>query len=191
MKFPAAPKAPHQPAEHIAKQFQQVHPDTTADANLTDMYEVQRHTQTVQKGLALNEWSSYPGGNMNWFTKLFQPEVIVKYRIVELPEIRTHLKGGDKEIREVISTLSSHAGFIYLTDRLNRMNAAIDSKLKSERHADMRAVDFLQAGIYWTQWLQGEVARATQGKQPERSIDPMQEELDAFKEIDAAIERIE
>lgn len=58
-----SPKAPHVAAlpkiaasktaavtsEHIAKQFQAVHPDNTITGNLTDMYEVQRHQQTIQK----------------------------------------------------------------------------------------------------------------------------------------------
>lgn len=43
------PKVPAVPAEHIAKQFQAVHPDNTITGNLTDMYEVQRHQQFVQK----------------------------------------------------------------------------------------------------------------------------------------------
>ena len=126
---------------------------------------------------------------MNWLKKLLQPEVIVKYQIVEVPENRTHLKGGDKELREVISTLSAHAGFIALTDRLNTMNFMLKTKLNGERHADLRAVDFLQAGIYWSHWLQQEVARSTT-KMPERPVDAMDEEIQAFRQIDAAIERI-
>lgn len=46
----ATPKvAPVATSEHIAKQFQAVHPDNTLMGNLTDMYEVQRHTEFVKK----------------------------------------------------------------------------------------------------------------------------------------------
>lgn len=130
---------------------------------------------------------------MSFLTDLFEikPEIkeVIRYQIIEVPENRTHLKGGDKEIREVVQTLAAHAGFIWLTDRLNIMNAALKTKLNGERHADLRSVDFLQAGIYWSHWLQQECARATT-KMPERAVDAMAEEEAAFREIDAAIERI-
>lgn len=128
---------------------------------------------------------------MNWLLKLLTPKVVevVKYQIVEVPANRTHLKGGDKEIRDAIQTLSAHAGFIALTDRLNAMNYQLKTKLNGERHADLRQVDFLQAGIYWSHWLQQEVARSTT-KMPERPIDPLAEEEAAFREIDAAMERV-
>jgi hypothetical protein len=125
---------------------------------------------------------------MNPFKK---PEVVEKivYRVVELPESRTHLKGGEKETREMIATLSSNPAFTALTQRLGTMNAALRSRLVGEHHADMRAVDFLQAGVYWSNWLQMEVQRATI-KMPERSADAMQDELEAFQAIDSAIERV-
>lgn len=124
---------------------------------------------------------------MNWFKQLLTP--VVKYKIVEVPGNRTHLKGGDKEIREAIQTLSAHAGFIALTDRLNTMNSMLKSKLNAERHPDLRQVDFLQAGIYWSNWLKQEVARSTT-KMPERPVDPLAEEEQAFRELDAALERV-
>jgi hypothetical protein len=128
---------------------------------------------------------------MSYLSDLFKikPEIVVKYKVIEVPEARTHLKGGDKEIREVVQTLSSHAGFIWLTDRLSVMNAALTTKLKGERHPDLRQVDFLQAGIYWSNWLKQECARATT-KMPEKQVDALAEEEQAFREIDAAIERI-
>jgi len=45
----AVPKAPHVAAEHVANQFGNVHPDKTMDANLTDMFEVQKHGAELQK----------------------------------------------------------------------------------------------------------------------------------------------
>jgi hypothetical protein len=43
------PSAPHMSAFHPAKQFQQAHPDNTLDANLTDMFEVQKHQKAQVK----------------------------------------------------------------------------------------------------------------------------------------------
>ena len=45
----AAPRVPSITSEHIAKQFQAVHPDNTATSALTDMFEVQRHTDVLTK----------------------------------------------------------------------------------------------------------------------------------------------
>ena len=47
-----APKIPIMPAEHIAKQFQAVHPDNTATSGLKDMFEVQRRQTALTKDFA-------------------------------------------------------------------------------------------------------------------------------------------
>jgi hypothetical protein len=120
---------------------------------------------------------------------LFQPQTKVVYKVVEVPTPRTHLQGGEKEVRESIYTLAAHPGFVALTSRLSLQCAALKTKLNHERHADMRAVDFLQAGVYWSNWLMLELQRATT-KMPERKLDAMEEEVAAFREIDAQLERV-
>lgn len=121
-----------------------------------------------------------------WLRKLFKPTVV--YKLVEVPSLRTPLQEGP-EILESVTTLNAHPGFLYLMQRLSLQNAAIKTQLSFVQPKDMRQVDFLQAGIYWSNWLQMEMDRAT--KRPSRNVkDVMQEELDAFREIDSQIERV-
>jgi len=115
----------------------------------------------------------------------FKPKTT--YKVVELDK-RLSVK-ADKEVAESVATLSAHPGFVYLTQRLDTQNAALKAKLVFEKHTNMDAVTFLQAGIYWSNWLKLEIQRATT-KAPERAVDPFDEELAAFKEIDAQIERV-
>jgi len=123
-----------------------------------------------------------------WIQDLF-PKPEPQYKIVELTEPRTLSQLGDSEMRESIYTLASHPGFVSLMNKLAYQSQSLKTKLAHERHADLRSVDFLQAGIYWSNWLRQELTRVTT-KLPERQLDPMEEELRAFKEIDATIERI-
>jgi hypothetical protein len=110
------------------------------------------------------------------------------YKVVELPS-RFTVKGDD-EMKESVATLSSHPGFIFLTQKLAAQGAALKSKLSFEKHENMEAVTFLQAGIYWSNWLAQEVSRSTTKTTATKLLDPFDEELAAFKEIDAQIERI-
>jgi hypothetical protein len=115
-----------------------------------------------------------------------EPEV--KYQIIELPVVRPQLKGS-KETRELLQTLASNPAFQILVNKLNYQNAALKSKLDFEHHADLRTVDVLQAGIYWTNWLQQEVNRAHIPEvAPELSI--AEEDKLAFDQINSAIERV-
>jgi hypothetical protein len=111
----------------------------------------------------------------------------VVYKVVELPNPRPMF--SEKESREALVTLSAHPGFTVLTQRLAAQNALLRSKLVSEHHKDMRSVDFLQAGVYWSNWLTQELTRVTT-KQEVLYKDAMDEELEAFRAIDATIERI-
>lgn len=126
---------------------------------------------------------------IEWYKKHFgeQPE-IVKYKVIELDEPR----GSDEDdeiMKESISTLNSHPGFLHIVKKLGRQRAYLRSKLDFEKHSDLREVDFLQAGIFWCNWLNNEIKRTTL-KLPQRKLDAMEEELKAFREIDASIERI-
>lgn len=125
-----------------------------------------------------------------WIPKWFLPPQEgpqIKYQIVETSAPRITM--SEKDARDAISTLSSHPGFVVLTQRLAAQNALLRSKLSADHHTTMREVDFLQAGIYWSNWLAQECQRSST-KMPERRTDAMEEELDAFRAIDAAIERV-
>jgi hypothetical protein len=69
-------------------------------------------------------------------------------------------------------------------------NAALKGRLDHSFHKDLREVDILQAGVFWSNWLRSELERATVGAPQGRQVDPMEEELAAFRAIDAQIERV-
>ena len=115
-------------------------------------------------------------------------EVVTLYKVVELDEPRGS-EADDESMKESIATLNSHPGFVHLVKKLGKQRAYLRSKLDFEKHADLREVDFLQAGIFWCNWLQSEIKRAAT-RLPERHLDAFEEEAKAFHEIDATIERI-
>jgi hypothetical protein len=125
---------------------------------------------------------------MFWDKPVVEIKEVVKYRIVEVPKERTTLQGG-KEIAEQIQTLASHPGFLALLNKLEYANYSLSTKLKHERLETIEQYYFLQAGIYWSNWLKTEMQRATVKLAPAVS-DAMQEEMAAFREIDATIERV-
>jgi len=120
-----------------------------------------------------------------WFKKASQEPV--QYKIVELT--KRGPQSNEEGIKESVATLASHPGFVWLIKRLELQRSALKSKLDLEKHETLREVDFLQAGIYWAGWLQQETARMTT-KLPQRKLDPFEEELVAFRELDSAIERV-
>jgi hypothetical protein len=125
---------------------------------------------------------------MSWRDWFKAPARVVVYKLIEV-EARTHTR-WDKESKDAVSTLQSHPGFLALLDKLKLQRGIIENTLKSTRHQDIRAVDFLQSGIYWAGWLQREVEATTLKGPTKQYKDPMQEELEAFQAIDAQIERV-
>jgi hypothetical protein len=112
----------------------------------------------------------------------------VVYKVVEVKSPRSS-QAWSKEIKDAISTLSSHPGFVALTDRLNLQRQMLESKLSREFHKDLREIDYLQAGVFWLGYIQDLVAKAT-NLIPSAPVDAMQEEMEAFKLLDSQIERI-
>ena len=122
-----------------------------------------------------------------------KPEIEVVEKVVEVPTYKVielaepaRLSLSEKEFREIVPTLAANPAFVALTQRLNTQYAYLRTQLEQNPKADLH---FLQSGIYWCRWLQNQVRMATV-KIPERRVDPFDEELQAFKEIDATIERI-
>jgi hypothetical protein len=113
----------------------------------------------------------------------------VKYKIIEVPPHRTQTRWDD-DTKAAVSTLSSHPGFVALMDRMFLQRALIEQKLTREFHKDMREVDVLQAGLYWLTWLQDQVQKATVIGSSKRTRSAEDEEIEAFGEVDAHIERI-
>lgn len=121
-----------------------------------------------------------------------KPQVVevvkTKIELVEVPNIRTQ-KGWDSQLRETVTTLQAHPGFLALCERLDLQAAALRTKLNNERHASLRDVEFIQSGIYWCNWLRGQVNMATI-KAPQRRQEAAEEDYQAIKEIEASFEKI-
>lgn len=119
--------------------------------------------------------------------KLFAPRVI--YKVVEVKAPRTPYR-WDQNTQDAVSTLSAHPGFIAILDRLAVTKAQLESKNNTQWKKDLREGDFLQSGIFWCNWLQDQISKATVKGSQRRYVDPMAEELEAFKALDAQIERV-
>lgn len=119
-----------------------------------------------------------------------KPQVVTetRYKIIEVPRPRT-LSGWDKDIRASVATLSAHPGFVALTSRLAAQRALLESKLLRSVQGDLREVDFLKAGIFWSGWLLSQIEEAT-SKRTVQYQDALEEEAEAFKAIDATLERV-
>lgn len=119
--------------------------------------------------------------------QLFAPRVV--YKIVEVKAPRPTYR-WDENTRDSVATLSAHPGFVALIERLGVTKAQLESKNNTQWKKDLREADFLQAGIFWCNWLQDQVAKSTVKGSLHKYVDPMAEELAAFKELDARIERV-
>lgn len=117
----------------------------------------------------------------------FAPRII--YKIVEVKAPRPAYT-WDQNTRDAVSTLSAHPGFIAITDRLALTKAQLESTNNRSVKKDLREADFLQAGIFWSGWLQEQVEKATTRGSSRKFVDPYDEELAAFRELDARIERV-
>jgi len=115
----------------------------------------------------------------------------IQYKILEVEGPKTPVEWS-KEMRDTISTLMAHPGFIALTERLRVLGANLKHKLSNERHSSLEEVMFLQAGIYWSNWLQEQVASATRVTRQMKAYEEASvEDQRALQEFDALIERIE
>ncbi len=122
-----------------------------------------------------------------WLKRLFQPKVV--YKIVEVKAPRPSYRWDENTV-QAVTTLTSHSGFVDLVDRLAISKAQLESKNNTQWKKDLREADFIQAGIFWCGWLQEQIDKATYKGSQRKSIDPFEEELAAFKELDSRIERV-
>jgi hypothetical protein len=123
---------------------------------------------------------------MSWRDFLFPVRERVVYKIIEVPSPKTQMR-WDKETKDSVAMLAHHPGFTALTERLTLQRAVLISELSRSTNADKDV--YLKAGIFWTEWLENIVSLATR-KGSSKAFDPLQEELDAFREIDSQIERV-
>jgi hypothetical protein len=107
----------------------------------------------------------------------------VVYKVIAVKSPRTAQK-WTKEIKDAVATLPSHPGFVAIQDRINLQKQMLEHKCSAEFHKDLRESDFIQAG-----YLQRLTDEATQLPRL-APVDAYEEEIEAFKQIDATIERI-
>jgi len=120
---------------------------------------------------------------------MFWDKWFKKTEYVIVPLNRGTLVKWDKETKESVASLAYHPGFKALADRAEGHAALLEGRLRTPGIKDIREVDFLTSGIYWLNWLRLEVNKATQiGSLPVRTAE--QEELAAWKALDAQIERV-
>lgn len=137
---------------------------------------------------------------MSWhlwlYKKIFAPptpQVVevekIVYKIIEVQSPRTPARWS-KETKEAVASLSFHPGFRALQELRGLHKAVIEDKLKHQSQDDVKAYHQLQAGIFWLEWDAMQVQRAgvVLNKPPEQ--DAYESELEAFKQIDAKIERV-
>lgn len=93
------------------------------------------------------------------------------------------------EIRQTVSTLSSHPGFIAILDRLALHRELLESKNNSTIKKDLREADYFIAGIHWLGYLQQLVDSALNVPQT-RTRDAYEEEIEAHRLLDAQLERV-
>jgi hypothetical protein len=123
----------------------------------------------------------------NKLRDLFKPVII--YKVVEVKAPRPIVRWDD-HTKDAVSTLSSHPGFIALLDKLRLTKSQLESKNNTQWKKDLREADFLQSGIFWCNWLEEEIRKSTVKGSQRQYVDPLAEELAAFKELDSRIERV-
>jgi hypothetical protein len=96
----------------------------------------------------------------------------------------------DANTREAVTSLRSHPGFQYLLGKLRVERAVFESQLRNQRHSNLSDVAYLQAGAFWTNWLEKEVSREIGIIQRNTAVPLSQEELAAFETAKAAYEEI-
>jgi hypothetical protein len=125
----------------------------------------------------------------DWFKKP-KPQVIEKI-IYKVVEVKTPRMSGPwtKDTKAAVATLPSHPGFVALQERVDLQRQMLMHKCSTEFHKDLRESDYLQAGVFWLGYLQRLLDEATQ--MPRRvEVDAYEEEMEAFRKLDAQLERI-
>lgn len=123
---------------------------------------------------------------VKWLKKLFSHKEVI---ILELP-LTIQLPEPDPNMREALIALGAHPGFRYLTNKLRFEHAAIESRLKKQHHENLREVDFLQVGLFWTGWLQRQIDKELRRKENQSYRISTEAELSAFNEVSKAIEQV-
>lgn len=129
---------------------------------------------------------------MKLFSKAGQttvPSIAVKYQVIEIEKPRPNVR-VDKESRQMVTSLAAHPGFQILLDRLKEQRSLLESKLKSERHTKLEDVEFLQSGIFWTNWLESQLNREVYMQERPQPKPATPEEQSLLERLQADIELV-
>lgn len=109
--------------------------------------------------------------------------------VLEIP-VHKRLEPLDEDSREAVKALENHPGWRYLMGKLRLQRQFLDTKLH-ERQADLRNVDFIQSGLFWTAWLDEQVRKEVEREQrPVVKKSLTNPEMEALAAAQAAIEVI-
>lgn len=114
----------------------------------------------------------------------FKPQ----YKIVEVDRPRATPEELP-ELREGLKALMGNPYFSHLLGRLKAQRSFLETRLKDSRFERIEDVSFVQSGVFWTGWLERELERLTAAP-PKPELQPEERELEAFREIDAMLERV-
>jgi len=108
------------------------------------------------------------------------------YKVVVLKDRPTPMVEDEESIR----ALATHPGFLAICNRLKLQRAAIQTILDTKKHADIRAVDDLQAGLKWLGFLQSEVDKTIFKKAEAKAVAVRPTERQEFDKVYRLIEGV-
>ena len=88
-----------------------------------------------------------------------KPKLGVRIVEIEKPFVLPPMDSG---AAAAVASLAGHPGFQYLNAMLKNQGALLKAALYKTKHKDIREVDFLQSGCNWCDWLETQVAKATE-----------------------------
>jgi hypothetical protein len=98
---------------------------------------------------------------------------------------------ASKEIRESIISLQYHAGFQWLMKKLAFQTAIIDSRLRTEKHTELKDVHLLQSMINGFNWLEQQIDQEVQASKLSQRVPATPFEQQLFEQVSSAIEKLE
>lgn len=105
----------------------------------------------------------------------------IKMVEIEKPFVLPEL---DQGAAAAVATLGSHPGFMYLAAALRNQAALLNASLKKTRFAAKEDFEFVQSGVFWCEWLESFVAKATSSAQPRPEPREMRsDELENFQKL--------
>lgn len=113
----------------------------------------------------------------------------VQFKVVEVERPSPALDWSIEEQRAIVS-LAGHPGLDALMRKLKLQRSLLESQLRSKRHSDIRQVDNLQSGIFWTNWLERQVREQVSKKETQPPRDALDLEKSEFERVATALELV-